>query len=246
MCDALSRNLPTEFKTLLANCLAHGRRRFVDVVDRFPEECGYVLETLSEVYRNDAVAPERNLSSEERLRFHQPESGPRMKNLRTWLTGQFEERLVEPNSALGDAISCMLNHWERLTLFLRQPGAPLDNNITERALKRAILHRKNALFYKNRERCPRRGPVYELDLHVPAWRRRSLRLPERAATQHCRPRRPTRELDAVELPRNAQDRRLALGPRPRLIAADPTPNRPPPLPAGRLNRDYAYLPEAHG
>jgi len=42
----------------------------------------------------------------------------------------------------------MLNRWKELTLFLRQAGAPLDNNIAERALKKAILHRKNALFYK--------------------------------------------------------------------------------------------------
>jgi len=42
----------------------------------------------------------------------------------------------------------MQNHWDKLTLFLRQPGAPLDNNLCERALKKAILHRKNALFYR--------------------------------------------------------------------------------------------------
>ena len=30
MCDALSRNMPEELKTLVANCLTHGRRRFVD------------------------------------------------------------------------------------------------------------------------------------------------------------------------------------------------------------------------
>ncbi len=42
----------------------------------------------------------------------------------------------------------MQNHWQKLTLFLRQAGAPLDNNVCERALKKAILHRKNALFYK--------------------------------------------------------------------------------------------------
>ena len=48
----------------------------------------------------------------------------------------------------GQAITYLLNHWARLTLFLRQPGAPLDNNLCERALKKAILHRKNALFYK--------------------------------------------------------------------------------------------------
>src|SRR5262245_53473514 len=45
----------------------------------------------------------------------------------------------------------MLRHWEKLTLFLRQAGAPLDNNVCERALKQAILHRKNALFYKTQK-----------------------------------------------------------------------------------------------
>ena len=52
------------------------------------------------------------------------------------------------NLGLGQAISYMKNHWSELTLFLREPGAPLDNNICERTLKLAILHRKNALFYK--------------------------------------------------------------------------------------------------
>jgi transposase len=55
---------------------------------------------------------------------------------------------VEPNSGLGGAISYLLNHWQRLTLFLRQVGAPIDNNVCERALKKAILHRKNSLFYR--------------------------------------------------------------------------------------------------
>lgn len=148
MCDALARNLPTELATILANCLAHGRRQFVDVVDRFPDQCRYVLESLKVVYRNDAIARKKELSPEERLGFHQTESGPVMEELRAWLTRQFEDHLVEPNSALGGAISYMLRHWEKLTLFLRQAGAPLDNNICERALKKAILHRKNALFYK--------------------------------------------------------------------------------------------------
>ena len=148
MCDALSRNLPGELKTVLGHCLAHGRRQFVDVAQRFPEECRHLLETLRDVYRNDEAAKERNLSPGERLSFHQAESGPLMVELKAWLHRQFEERLVEPNSALGEAISYMLNHWEKLTLFLRQPGAPLDNNVCERALKKAILHRKNALFYK--------------------------------------------------------------------------------------------------
>jgi hypothetical protein len=148
MCDALARNLPAELETIVAHCLAHGRRQFVDIVGQFPEECRHVLECLAVIYRNDAIARERNLSPAARRHFHQTESSPTMDALHAWLIRQFEERLVEPNSSLGGAISYMLKHWERLTLFLRVPGAPLDNNICERALKRAILHRKNALFYK--------------------------------------------------------------------------------------------------
>ncbi len=71
-----------------------------------------------------------------------------MEKLHAWLQTQFDESKEEPNSGLGEAIRYLLKHWERLTLFLRQAGAPLDNNIAERGLKKAILHRKNSLFYK--------------------------------------------------------------------------------------------------
>jgi len=148
MCDALSRNLPGELQTILAHCLAHARRQFVDIYERFPEPCRYLLEALAVVYRNDAIARERRLSPEARLQWHQEASGPTMQQLHDWLTRQLDERLAEPNSALGGAIRYMLRHWEKLTLFLGQAGAPLDNNLCERALKKAILHRKNALFYK--------------------------------------------------------------------------------------------------
>ena len=148
MCDALSRNMPEGFKTIVANCLAHGRRYFVDVATNFPDECLYVLEILKGVYKNDAEAKSQSLSPEQRLRWHQTESGPKMAELKSWLTDQIEQQKVEPNSGLGEAISYMLKHWEALTLFLRQPTAPLDNNVCEQALKKAILHRKNAYFYK--------------------------------------------------------------------------------------------------
>lgn len=153
MCDALSRNVPKvpeRLQPVLGNCNAHGRRHFVKVTPSFPDQCRFVLETLGEVYGYEAVARERHLSPEERLRFHQQHSGPVMDKLHAWLEAQFAERKVEPNSGLGQAISYLLKHWEKLTLFLRQAGVPLDNNIVERALKKAILHRKNSLFYKTR------------------------------------------------------------------------------------------------
>ena len=150
MCDALSRNTPklSGVEVLLANCLAHGRRQVVDVAANFPEECRYVLETLGKVYQTDAQARERHLSPESRLLLHQEHSASLMDELHKWMETQFAEHKTEPNSGLGKAISYLQRHWPELTLFLRQAGAPLDNNIAERMLKKAILHRKNALFYK--------------------------------------------------------------------------------------------------
>lgn len=150
MCDALSRNRPPELETILANCLAHARRQFVDVNEHFPTECRHVLESLQVIYHNDQLAREQQMTAEERLQFHQQASGPTMADLREWLKRQSEQKLVEPNSGLGTAINYLRKHWEKLTLFLRVAGAPLDNNICERALKKAILHRKNALFFKTK------------------------------------------------------------------------------------------------
>jgi hypothetical protein len=200
MCDPLSRNMPADLKTILANCLAHARRQFVDVVEYFSDECEYVLHALEGVYKNDETARRDKLSPEERLKFHQTHSEAIMTDLKEWLQRQFDERLVEPNSALGKAITYLQNHWDPFTLFLRKAGAPLDNNICERALKKVILHRKNSLFYKTRKGSPRRRPVHESDLHLRSGRIQSLRLlpavgssPEPAGQQPG-------GLDALELP----------------------------------------------
>jgi transposase len=151
MCDALSRNVPklsSGVEILLANCLAHGRRQFVDILPNFPTECRYVLEQVGRVYGYDAEARQRELSAVERLLFHQQHSAPVMEELQGWLEAQLAQKKTEPNSRLGQAITYLLRHWRGLTAFLREKNAPLDNNLCERALKRAVLHRKNALFYR--------------------------------------------------------------------------------------------------
>jgi transposase len=165
MCDALSRNVPKLHSTLVANCNAHSRRNFVKVTASFPVECRFVLETLGEVFGYDEQARARKLSPDERLHFHQEHSGPVMDKLRAWSNTQFEERKVEPNSGLGQAISYLLKHWEKLTLFLRVAGAPIENNLVERALKKAILHRRNSLFYKTRNGA-RIGDLYMSLIHT--------------------------------------------------------------------------------
>ena len=148
MCDALSRNMSSEFKIILCHCNTHARRGFVDIISSFPDECRHVIETLAEVYHVDAQAKEQNMTADERLAFHQLHSGSQMNALRSWLDTQIQDKLVEPNSGLGNAITYMIKHWHELTQFLKVPGAPLDNNICEQSLKRCILHRKNSMFYK--------------------------------------------------------------------------------------------------
>jgi hypothetical protein len=148
MCDALSRNVPKSLLILLCNCLTHGRRNFVDICKVFPDECHYVIETLALIYHHDAICKNENLSSEERLKFHQEKSAPVMMELKSWFEAKLAEKKVEPNSSLGIAIRYMLKHWEPLTMFLRVAGAPIDNNVAERAVKLVVLGRKNSLFYK--------------------------------------------------------------------------------------------------
>jgi len=149
MCDGLlSRNIPSDFDTVLCQCITHARRKYVELTETFPEQVRFVLETLREVYITDARARSEGLNPDERLLLHQNESAPRMAALEHWMQRQFTEHLIEPNSTLGAAILYMQKRWSALTLFLRLAGAPLDNNVCERILKKAILHRKNALFYR--------------------------------------------------------------------------------------------------
>ena len=148
MCDALAANVAGEFTTIVANCLAHGRRQVADVAEQFPEAARYVIEALAEVYKHDATCRQEGLSDAQRLSFHQQHSLSVMDGLERWMAEQFDKRLVEPNSGLGKALNYLIGHWAALTLFLRTAGAPLDNNLCEQALKRAIIHRKGSLFYK--------------------------------------------------------------------------------------------------
>jgi transposase len=147
MSDALSHNHAEEATLIRCHCLAHGRRQFTALADDFPSECAAVVDALKLVYDHDKQAHAQQLSAQERLVYHQTYSEPVFMALKTWLEQQTAQRLVEPNSSLGKALAYMLEHWETLTRVLKEPGAPLDNNIAERAVKLAIRQRKNSLFY---------------------------------------------------------------------------------------------------
>jgi transposase len=149
MSDALSHNEADETPLIRCHCLAHGRRQFSDLADVFPHECQVVLEVISAVFDHDEQARQAQLRPEARLAYHQAQIQPLMDGLKRWLARQMADHLVEPNSALGKALVYMQKHWETLTQFLSVPGAPLDNNLAERALKLFIRQRNNSLFYKS-------------------------------------------------------------------------------------------------
>ena len=148
MSDALSRNEADEMALIRCHCLAHGRRQFSDLEDIFPQESAVVITALKQVFDHDDQARDEQMSPAARLAYHQAYSRPIMDELKGWLDKQCDDRLVEPNSSLGKAISYMQGHWETLTRFLSVAGAPLDNNLVERALKLCIRQRKNSLFSK--------------------------------------------------------------------------------------------------
>ena len=147
MCDGLDRNLPADHTVINANCTCHARRKFVDEFDNHPELCRHLLKQLGRVFRIEAICHRFAMDDVDRLRFHQRWSRPVMDKLKSWIDELVDSKKVEPNSDLGGALSYMTKRWEKLTLFLREPGAPLENNITERTLKLAIRLRRSSLFY---------------------------------------------------------------------------------------------------
>src|SRR5262249_8523689 len=115
MGDALASNFSGQFETIITKCLAHARRKFVEIEAAFPLQCALVLDALGKLYSFDAQT--KQMSSIERLAYHHQHSEPVLRELRGWIDQQFELRQVEPNSGLGKALKYLINHWEGLTRF---------------------------------------------------------------------------------------------------------------------------------
>lgn len=150
MCDALTANIPQEIADdlyLLCYCLVHARRQFYELPNGYDDLAEEVIRLIGKVYDNESWA--KQLSAEARLKYHQAHSKPYMDELKRFLTARKEE--FEPNSVAGQAIEYMLKRWTELSQFLRHTHAPIDNNVTERALKLVIQTRKSSLFYKTLE-----------------------------------------------------------------------------------------------
>ena len=148
MSDCLSSNNPTTALALQAGCNSHARRKFVDVIDQYPQEVEWVLERYQSIWAFDELAKKSAMPPKQRLEYHQKNSLPVMLEIRDWATQQIDTQSTEANSSLGKAIAYFIRHFDRLTLFCKVEGAKLDNNYMETMLKLVVRNRKNAYFYK--------------------------------------------------------------------------------------------------
>ena len=146
MSDALSSNdsYKTQHTVRTAYCLVHARRNFYDLRDYYPADTEFVLGRIAEIYKVDEES--KASTPDERLRAHQGVSKPLFEELLNHASKMVES--LEPNSYRFKAWNYLLKHQNELTLFYKIAGVPLDNNTTERALKKAIRHRKNSLFFQ--------------------------------------------------------------------------------------------------
>ena len=152
MSDASSMNIPhidkEQLKKLVQfKCLYHAKAKFDELVESYPNECKYFLDQISSIYAIEKKTKEESLSAKDRLKLHQEHSSVYVENIYKKIAELFDNRLIEPNNRLGQAMRYWLNHKDGLTMFLRVQGMALDNNISERNLKPIILQRKNSMFF---------------------------------------------------------------------------------------------------
>ncbi|TIU28532.1 MAG: IS66 family transposase, partial [Mesorhizobium sp.] len=127
----------------LAFCLAHARRKFVEVVKTTgSSEALAVIAAIAEIYRIEECI--RGMSAEQRMSVRKAESAPLMAALRERLEMLIDE--VSAKSSLGKAVAYTLAHWHGLTAFLKDGRIEVDSNVVERSLKPVCLTRKNSLF----------------------------------------------------------------------------------------------------
>jgi hypothetical protein len=128
-----------------AGCWSHARRKIVDAEKVAPEIAQQAVALIGTLFAVERKA--KNLSDEERLELRQAQSVPVLANLREKLLGWKEQLL--PKHPMAEAVNYTLSQWNELNVFCSDGAVPIDNNVSEREMKRVVLNRKNSLFVGN-------------------------------------------------------------------------------------------------
>ena len=128
-----------------AGCWSHARRKFVEAEKTAPEIAREAVDLIGRVFAVEKQA--KDMSVDERLALRQTQSVPVLAELRQKLL-VWKERLL-PKHPMAEAVNYTLSQWEELTVFTTDGAVPIDNNVSEREMKRVVLNRKNSLFVGN-------------------------------------------------------------------------------------------------
>jgi hypothetical protein len=83
----------------------------------------------------------------ERIALRQKQSVLVLAELRQKMLSWKEQLL--PKHPMAEAVNYTLGQWDELTVFTGDGAVPIDNNVSEREMKRVVLNRKNSLFVGN-------------------------------------------------------------------------------------------------
>jgi hypothetical protein len=147
MIDGSSNSLPKLLWVVVAYCLVHGRRKFVELLSAYPKECEYFLGEIAKIYRNDKETIKSKMNENKRMHYHRENSLPILRGMYRMMIHLFRIKQVEPNSGLGKAFIYWLKRRYGLSAFTRIPGMPLDNNGVEQKLRVMAMARKTSLFF---------------------------------------------------------------------------------------------------
>jgi transposase len=128
-----------------AGCWAHLRRKIIDAKKAAPAIAQEAIELVGGLYAVERQAAE--ISVTERFALRQKLSAPLLLQIREKLL-HWKQQLL-PKHPMAEAIHYALGQWEELTVFCSDGAVPIDNNVSEREMKRVVLNRKNSLFVGN-------------------------------------------------------------------------------------------------
>src|SRR5271165_2403089 len=173
-----------------AGCWSHARRKFIDAEKVAPEIAREAVDFIGVLFR--AERQTKDFSVEERLVLRQAQSAPVLAKLREKLLGWKEQLL--PKHPMAEAVNYALSQWAELNVFCSDGAVPIDNNVSEREMKRVVLNRKNSLFVGN----PRGGRTAAILASLTSTCRRHDLDPQLYLTQLLMnlPTWPQRDLDA--------------------------------------------------
>jgi transposase len=133
---------------VLANCWAHVRRKYLDAEHAFPAQAKEIVDLIGELYAVERLCPTGPPGDDLRRRLRDERSRRVVERIGAWAITAKTRAL--PESGLVKAIDYMLGVWRGLVRFLDDPCIPLDNNGTERGLRRVVIGRKNHYGSKSR------------------------------------------------------------------------------------------------